>query len=143
MADKTFKIRAALDIKDAAADARKLRESLNGVSDAANKAAGAKSPGGGHGGHGGVPGVDRIVLRELFTNLGFRGLAGAAGSRLLGGAVSAAPALGPLVGLGVSLIGLTTIVGTFARSLVGVVEASRELRRESQTVGLIGVNVTC
>lgn len=141
MGDKTFKIRAALDIKDAAADARKLRESLNGVSDAANKAAGSKSPGGGHGGHGGVPGVDRIVLRELFTNLGFRGLAGAAGSRLLGGAVSAAPALGPLVGLGVSLIGLTTIVGTFARSLVGVVEASRELRRESQTVGLTAADV--
>jgi hypothetical protein len=143
MADKTFKIRAALDIKDAAADARKLRESLNGVSDAANKAGGGQSHGGGggHGGHGGVPGVNSIVLRELFTNLGFRGLAGAAGSRALGQVVSAAPALGPLVGFGVSLIGLTTLVGSFARSIVGVIEASRELRKESQTVGLTSAEV--
>jgi hypothetical protein len=142
MADKTFKIRAALDIKDAAADARKLQQSLNGVSDKANEAAkGVGDASGRPGGHGGVPGVNSIVLRELFTSLGFRGLASAAGSRALGQVTSAVPSLGPLVGFGISVIGLTTIIGALGRSLFGVIEASKELRKESQTVGLASADV--
>jgi hypothetical protein len=130
-ADKVFKIKAQLDVKDAAQSAKRLKDDLNKIP--ANRTLQDRLGGGDASGK--DSSVPYVIRRELFNNLGFRGLASAAGGRALG-AASAIPGGGALVELGITLLGVVGILSAFSKAVLGVASAARELGQQSNAVGL-------